>query len=83
MERAQTAGGVLLGGEDARGGAALGAVQVAAQLGGLARPHRVDGPALAGPVAEVLRVELEARVQVVEVVEGFGWGAETGVSWGV
>jgi hypothetical protein len=61
MEGTQTASGVLLGGKDAGGGTALGAVQVAAQLGGLARPDRVDGPALAGPVAEVLGVELEAR----------------------
>jgi hypothetical protein len=73
-EAALAAGGVQLrGGEDAAGGAALRAVQLAAQLRRLARPRRVDGPALARPVPEVLGVELEFGEEDEQLVEGFGF----------
>lgn len=72
LERAQAAAAVLLGGKDAPGGAALGAVELAPELGRLARPLRVDGTALAGPVSEVLRVELELGQQRAQLVERFG-----------
>lgn len=60
--RAARRGIDLLGGVYAARGAALGAVQVVSQGRGLVRPAGVDGPAaLADPVLEGLRVQLESR----------------------
>lgn len=71
--RARADGDVgLLRGVDARRGLALGGPQFAPEEERVARPEGVDGPALAKPVFEDVRVVGEFGAEEAEFVEGFG-----------
>lgn len=64
----------LLGrGEDAAGGAALGAMQVLLQSVRVADPSRVDGPARSSPVLEGEDVVIEPGAQGPQLLDGFVW----------
>ena len=83
-ERAQTAraaaaavASLVLCIKDAAGGAALRAVQLAAQVDGLAHPERVDGAARPDPVAEELRVVFKVAAQGPELCQTLGCEDDT------
>lgn len=70
---AEAAGGGLFCYQgDSSGGAALGAVEVFSEGGGVARPDGVYRAALTGPGFEVFVVFLELGEEEAEFVEGFG-----------